>query len=265
MKGKYEMAYICESELMAIYDRLSPVLAEHGYASEIAMIRDYMLKISLSTDGEKLGKLIVDYSPKKGSFSFRKDSDLSQEHYDRVTELLTGQIGMTLGATDHGTEKADKAPKPKERKTAESIDFNALPTRYQAFVDGSFIEGQIGYGAVILDRGQIVAELCGRVDDPDAFSARQVGGEIRAVMETLEWCKKHGITEISIFFDFQNIEKWAVGSYKTNTTMTQAYKQYIDACGIRIHWYKVESHTGIALNDRADELAKTGARGLSPQ
>lgn len=258
------MAYICESELMAIYERLSPVLVQHGYGCEVAMIRDYMLKILLSAGGENLGKLIVDYSPKKGSFSFRKDSDLSQEQYDRVVELLTGQICMKLDAARHETGKADNAQKPL-RKQAESIDFSSLPTRYQAFVDGSFIEGQIGYGAVILDRGQTVAELFGRVEDPDALSARQVGGEIRAVMETLEWCKKHGIAEISIFYDFENIEKWAVGSYRTNTPMTQAFKRYIDACGIRIHWYKVESHTGVALNDRADELAKMGARGLSPQ
>jgi len=265
MKGNTVMAYICESELMAIYERLSPVLAKHGYECEVAMIRDYMLKILLGTDGEKIGKLIVDYSPKKGSFSFRKDSDLSQEQFDRVVELLTGQIGMRLNAAGQEPGDADNAQKPMKRKTAESIDFSSIPTRYQAFVDGSFIEGQIGYGAVILDRGQTIAELFGRVDDPDAFSSRQVGGEIRAVMETLEWCKEHNIAEISIFYDFENIEKWAVGGYRTNTPMTQAFKRYIDACGIRIHWYKVESHTGVDLNDRADELAKMGARGLSPQ
>lgn len=253
------MAYICENELLEIYDRLAPVLTLEGFEPEIAMIRDYMLKIWIGQGGSRLGKLIVDYSPKKRSFSFRRDSDLSQEQFDRMVELLTGQISMSLDASSSGATPLLK------QKTPVQIDFNALPTRYQAFVDGSFIEGRIGYGAVVLDRGKPVAELYGRVDDPDAFSSRQVGGEIRAVIETLEWCKRNGISEICIFYDFENIEKWAVGSYKTNTPMTQAYKQYIDNCGIRIYWRKVESHTGVALNDRADELAKMGARGLSPQ
>lgn len=264
------MAYLCENELREIYARLAPVLASNGYACDIAMIRDYMLKMELVRDGLRLGKLIVDYSPKRKSFSLRRDSDLAQEQFDRVMELLKDKVGMHLDAAKSGKNLAGPATQPgiQNKKTAAEaaeIEFSSLPTRYQAFVDGSFIDGQIGYGAVILDRGQIVAELCGRVDDPEAFSSRQVGGEIRAVMETLEWCKEHGITEISIFYDFQNIEKWAVGSYKTNTPMTQAYKRYIDACGIRINWRKVESHTGIALNDRADELAKMGARGLAPK
>lgn len=257
------MSYICENELRDIYNMLAPVLTQHGFACQIAMIRDYMLKIWIDEDGQRLGKLIVHYSPKKNSFSYRKDSDLSQEQYDRVVSLLTGQISMGWGLSCPGEK--ENCPKPQKEKSVAEIDFNTLSTQYQAFVDGSFIESQIGYGAVILDRGNTVAELYGRVDDPDAFASRQVGGEIRAVIETLEWCKKHSIGEITIFYDFQNIEKWAVGSYKTNTPMTQAYKQYIDSCGIRIVWYKVESHTGIALNDRADELAKMGARGLSSQ
>jgi len=257
------MPYICENELMEIYDRLAPVLAEHGYASEIAMIRDYMLKVSIDQGGESLGKLIVDYSPKKNSFSLRKDSDLSQENFEKLASLLADKAGTGLNVSKPG-EKESRPPLLK-RKTAVEIDFSALPARYQAFVDGSFIESQIGYGAVILDRGEPVAELFGRVDDPDAFVSRQVGGEIQAVLETLKWCKENGIAEICIFHDFENVEKWAVGSYKTNTPMTQAYKQYIDSCGIKIFWHKVESHTGVAFNERADELAKMGARGLSPQ
>jgi ribonuclease HI len=97
------------------------------------------------------------------------------------------------------------------------------PTCYQAYVDGSFIDGCIGYGAVILKGGQMVAELFGSVDDPEAIQSRQVGGEIRAVVETLKWCKNRGINEIEMFFDFLNIEKWATGAYKTNTPMTIAY------------------------------------------
>ena len=88
------MSYICENELRDIYNMLAPVLTQHGFACEIAMIRDYMLKIWIDEDGQRLGKLIVHYSPKKNSFSYRKDLDLSQEQYDRVVSLSTGQISM---------------------------------------------------------------------------------------------------------------------------------------------------------------------------
>ena len=144
------MSYICENELRDIYNMLAPVLTQHGFACEIAMIRDYMLKIWIDEDGQRLGKLIVHYSPKKNSFSYRKDSDLSQEQYDRVVSLLTGQISMGWGLSCPGEK--ENCPKPQKDKSVAEIDFNTLSTQYQAFVDGSFIESQIGYGAVILDR-----------------------------------------------------------------------------------------------------------------
>lgn len=254
------MGYICENELMEIYNRIAPVLRKNGFGCDIAMIRDYMLKVQVDEKEEPLGKLIVDYSPKRRSFSFRRDSDMSQEQFERLSGLLAESVSMSLDAPECGGDRAARIPEPK-RDRSQEIVFSSLPSRYQAFVDGSFIEGRIGYGAVILDRGKPVAELFGCVDDPDAFQARQVGGEIRAVIETLEWCKRNGIHEICIFYDFENIEKWAVGAYRTNTPMTQAFKRYVDSCGIRITWYKVESHTGVEFNERADRLAKAGALG----
>ena len=79
-------------------------------------------------------------------------------------------------------------------------------------MDGSFIDGNVGYGAVILKEGQIIEELKGRVDSQDAVSARQVGGEIRAVIEVLKWCEVNNVDKIAVFYDFLNIEKWATGN-----------------------------------------------------
>lgn len=258
------MPYICENELKKIYESIQPELNEIGFSTGIALIRDYMLKVSV-TEGEiMIGKLIIDYSPKKRSYSYRKDTDMAEEQYDRILSLLTGQVGMGFSKSPSVPfSSLEKPKKTKEGMPDETVDYDTLPTQYQAYVDGSFIESAIGYGAVILKRGEPVDEIYGRVDDPEAFASRQVGGEIRAVIETLEWCGKNGISDITVFYDFRNIEKWATGEFKTNNPMTQEYKRYIDSCGIRVYWRKVESHTGIAFNDRADELAKMGARGLS--
>lgn len=247
------MAFICEQELLNIYQHVDSLLKGHGLVSEIALIRDYLLKILVSENGKSLGKLIVDYSPKKETHSFRRDSDLSEEDFNRLLSIL-GAV-----APVKEPKKADK--QPCEKKPAAAVkDVSHIPCH--AYVDGSFIDGRVGYGAVILEEGEIVAEISGLVDTPDAFNSRQVAGEIRAVLEVLKWCERKGIDKVAIFYDFQNIEKWATGEYRTNTPMTQAYKKAVDQCKISITWVKVESHTGVPMNERADELAKNGARQL---
>lgn len=245
------MAYICEEELKSIYNDLEPRLLALGLEPEIALIRDYLLKIKLIENDNPLGKLIIDYSPKRQSHNFRRDSDLSEEQFKRITGLL----GVTANQKVKNNEENKNL-----QKTKIFFDYN-VSTLHYAFVDGSFIDGCTGYGAVILKEKDIVAELSGKVDSPEAFNSRQVAGEIQAVIEVLEWCKNEDIREITIFFDFQNIEKWATGKFRTNTPMTQAYKAYIDKSEVKVTWVKVESHTGIELNDRADALAKKGAKG----
>lgn len=275
------MAYICEDELRRIYEDVSARLSGHGYDTEIAMIRDYSLKLTVILEGNPLGKLIIDYSPKREATTYRMDGDLSKDVYQKIMNIIspkpapvniTGRSFRKDGATANSNTTEPSGVEPSEVSVAGSSEPSSIgssdpsvgdapePSGYQAYVDGSFIEGCIGYGSVILKGGQMVAELYGSVDDPEAYQSRQVGGEIRAVVETLKWCKNRGISEIEIFFDFLNIEKWATGAYKTNTPMTIAYKQFIDGCNVRITWHKVESHTGIPLNDRADELAKKGAQ-----
>lgn len=245
------MAYICEEELLSIYDSLEIKFLALGFEPEIALVRDYLLKIKISENNTVLGKLIVDYSPKRQSHNFRRDSDLPEEQFKRIIELL--------GEDDRLKSKVNSEKKSVSKPLIKDIDIE-VSTLFYSYVDGSFIDGCTGYGAVILKNGEIVAELSGKVDTPEAFSSRQVGGEIQAVIEVLEWCKINNVKEITIFYDFQNIEKWATGKFRTNTPMTQAYKEYIDNSDISITWHKVESHSGIALNDRADELAKQGAR-----
>jgi ribonuclease HI len=245
------MAYVCEEELISIYNSLEQNFLNSGLEPEIALIRDYLLKIKVSENDKVLGKLIIDYSPKKQAYNFRRDSDLSEEEFTRIIALI--------GQSDKLREKCSSKKKNSNKKRS-NVQEVLVTTLYYAYVDGSFIEGCTGYGAVILKAGNIVAELSGKVDTPEAFTSRQVGGEIQAVIEVLEWCKNENVKEITILYDFQNIEKWATGKFRTNTPMTQAFKEYIDNCDISIIWHKVDSHTGIELNDRADMLAKNGAR-----
>jgi ribonuclease HI len=132
-------------------------------------------------------------------------------------------------------------------------------SNYHIYVDGSHINGATGYGAVILKDGEVIEELSGAVTDSNLAETRQVAGELRAVEEALAWCERNGVKEVSIFYDYDGIEKWATGAWKTNQALTRDYARAVRSSPIRISWRKVTSHTGDRWNDRADLLAKRGA------
>jgi ribonuclease HI len=136
--------------------------------------------------------------------------------------------------------------------------------KFEIYVDGSFINGATGYGAVVLKNGKVVDELSGAVDASEVNETRQVAGELVAVKEALSWCREHSVDEVSIYYDYLGIEKWATRQWKTNQPLTKEYARFVGECPIKIHWHKVDSHTGNRWNDRADALAKQGAGSLQP-
>lgn len=131
--------------------------------------------------------------------------------------------------------------------------------KFEIYVDGSFINGATGYGAVVLEDGKVVDELSGAVDASEVNETRQVAGELVAVKEALNWCCEHSVDEVSIYYDYLGIEKWATRQWKTNQPLTKDYARFVAECPIKIHWHKVDSHTGNRWNDRADALAKQGS------
>jgi len=131
--------------------------------------------------------------------------------------------------------------------------------KFEIYVDGSFINGATGYGAVVLENGKVVDELSGAVDASEVNETRQVAGELVAVKKALNWCCEHSVDEVSIYYDYLGIEKWATRQWKTNQPLTKDYARFVAECPIKIHWHKVDSHTGNRWNDRADSLARQGA------
>jgi viroplasmin and RNaseH domain-containing protein len=131
--------------------------------------------------------------------------------------------------------------------------------KYEIYVDGSYMNGATGFGAVILKDGRVVDELCGAVDAAEVNNTRQIAGELIAVREALNWCVEHAINAVSIYYDYLGIEKWATGKWKTNQPLTKDYARFVGECPIKVRWHKVDSHTGDRWNDRADALAKKGA------
>ncbi|MGA9772172.1 MAG: RNase H family protein [Blastocatellia bacterium] len=210
---------------------------------------DYMVKVSITTEGREFGNATIYYSPKTNSFSLK------------THELKDGSIAPQLEACWH----EDRAEPVASAKDIAPATNSASAKGYEVYVDGSYINGATGYGLAILKDGIMVEELFGQVTSAAAGGTHQVAGELMAVEEALKWCQKNDVKEVSIFYDYLGIEKWATGAWKANQPLTQSYGKFVRASGIKIRWRKVASHTGNRWNDRADKLAKKGALSASAQ
>ena len=128
-----------------------------------------------------------------------------------------------------------------------------------AYVDGSYdiSTGRYACGVILLYNGNLT-EISESFYDEELSAMRNVAGEIEGSMHAMQYCIDNGIASIDIYFDYEGIEKWALGLWKTNKEGTKAYKSYYDSVRDRleVHFHKVKGHSGNPGNDKADELAK---------
>ena len=69
----------------------------------------------------------------------------------------------------------------------------------------------------------------------------------------------NGYKEIEICYDYEGIEKWVTGAWRSKTELTQKYATSMRewSKSIHIHFTKVAAHTNVYFNEMADELAKS--------
>ena len=65
--------------------------------------------------------------------------------------------------------------------------------------------------------------------------------------------------KITIYYDYQGIEKWANGEWKAKKRLTKEYVEFIKDKKrlLSIKFVKVPAHSGIKLNEEVDALAKS--------
>ena len=128
-----------------------------------------------------------------------------------------------------------------------------------AYIDGSFdrVSGIYGSGVVIVD-GDKKHEYKHAGNREDYAQLHNVAGELEAAKFVMWYAVDKKIKEITLFYDYQGIEAWAVGDLKANLPYTQDYVKFYNKVkmAVKVNFVKVKAHTGIELNEVVDKLAK---------
>ena len=173
-------------------------------------------------------------------------------------QTVQPEIGKQLNIEDFGNEiKAAEtevvAKADEKEKTTPKVE------KITAYVDGSYnvATKEYSYGAVIFagDKKECFSE---KFNDPELATMRNVAGELEGSMKAMRYAVEAGAKELDIFYDYEGIEKWCTGAWKTNKDGTKAYKAFYEKISqkVKVNFHKVKGHSGDRYNDEADVLAK---------
>lgn len=141
--------------------------------------------------------------------------------------------------------------------TYDIFERKALYEKITAYTDGSFNvkNNTAGYAAILTLENGNEKVLSGSITDPELTSLRNVAGELKAVLEAVAVAETV-CADITIYYDYEGIEKWVTGEWKAKKAFTQKYRDAVRSASVKVEFHKVAAHTGIEYNERADKLAK---------
>lgn len=220
--------YTYENQLKEKSEEFISKLCEENIFADILedSLREYSIKISAND----YGIINLYYKPTQDSYSISLHEIKKKEKCVLINKLWDETDGM------------------KKKETYKNIG-------YEIDVDGSYQNGITSYGAVIRKDGEIIKELSGILSIFEVQGSHQVAGEIKAVTESVNWCRKNELKEVTIYYDYKGLEKWASGHWKTKKQISKDYADFMSENGIKIYWVKIKSHTGKKWNEYADKLA----------
>ena len=108
-------------------------------------------------------------------------------------------------------------------------------------------------GLIAIDNGEEVFEDCGVGEDKDSALLRNVAGEVLGSLKATEFAINKGYKKVTIVYDYKGVECWALGTWKRNKELTQAYheKMQDNMKKIDIRFVKVKGHSGDKLAKKA--------------
>ena len=174
--------------------------------------------------------------------------------WDECKEQVTGFKGAVYKSFKTLSEAEAFLERNEEKiKNIEEVD------GVYAYIDGSFdrVSGIYGSGVVIVD-GDKKHEYKHAGNREDYAQLHNVAGELEAAKFVMWYAVDKKIKEITLFYDYQGIEAWAVGDWKANLPYTQDYVKFYNKVksAVKVNFVKVKAHTGIELNEVVDKLAK---------
>lgn len=134
----------------------------------------------------------------------------------------------------------------------------------EAYVDGSFdaVTNIYGTGVVIIKRGNVVDKIFKQGNDDRFTSSYQIAGEVFGALEAMIWASNNHFSQLTIYYDYEGIEKWALGLWKANKPISKHYVESfkILSKGLNVSFKKVKAHSGNTYNELADTLAKKATK-----
>lgn len=148
------------------------------------------------------------------------------------------------------------------RPAAETAEELPAAGTLLAYVDGSYDDSikKYAFGCVfILPDGRIFTEY-GNGDNPQSLQHRNVTGEMLGAMYAVKTAMFNGYRRVEIRYDYEGIEKWVTGAWRSKTELTQKYAQAMRGWrqDIQILFTKVPAHSNVTYNEAADRTAKRG-------
>ena len=179
------------------------------------------------------------------------------ESWDECKSAVSGFSGAAYKSFTNREDAIDfvngsaKSQKAQNREEKQSEAF--------AYVDGSYDDTTKSYSyGMVMMHGEDELHFFKKFEKDDMSDMRNVAGEIEGSMAAMKYCIENGIKSISIFYDYEGIQKWCNGDWKAKKEGTKRYVEfYKDASRlVDVDFIKVKGHSGDKYNDLADELAK---------
>lgn len=146
--------------------------------------------------------------------------------------------------------------------------------RCVAYTDGSYCEGVNARNEEVKAYGMGVYIKYEDIDEPEEISwggsvadyikHRNITGECVAVMGLFTRLEEAypKYTEVDLYFDLEGIEHWVTRKWEANKPLTLSYRDFMWDMQkkYKINFHNIRGHVGILFNERADQLAKNGAK-----
>lgn len=181
-----------------------------------------------------------------------------------LESLAKAEDCQTLAAEDISGRKTVKKKTSAKQDSAQNKDELPPPGTLLAYVDGSYNHSlkKYAFGCVfILPDGRIYVEF-GNGDREQSLQQRNVAGEMLGAMYAVKTAMLNGYEKVKLCYDYEGIEKWVTGAWRSKTELTAAYAEAMRQWRkkIEISFMKVAAHTNVYYNELADQTAKRGLK-----